>query len=294
MRIGIDLGGTKIEGIVISDGGEILVRRRISSPSEVYLAIVEAIVELVAALEAEVGTRCPVGIGTPGAPSLSTGLMKNCNSTEINNKPLNADLERRLGRQIRMANDANCFALSEAIDGAAQRAKVVFGVILGTGVGGGLVVNRALLTGRNAIAGEWGHIPMPGVMEQRACYCGKFDCVETYLCGGGLLRTARQQLADVADSHELAALAAGGDAVANEILQTYCRQLASALAMVVNMIDPDVIVLGGGVSNIAEIYTQLPRLMPDAVFGSDYQTEIVPARFGDSSGVRGAAWLWPT
>lgn len=293
MRIGVDLGGTKIEGVVIADSGDILLRRRVRSPSETYGAMVDAVAELVAELEREVATQCKVGIGTPGAPSLASGLMKNCNSTEINDKPLKSDLEKKLNREIRMANDANCFALSEAIDGAAQHGNVVFGVILGTGVGGGLVVNRSLLTGRNAIAGEWGHIGMPGASEQRACYCGKLDCVETYLCGGGLLRTARQQLADITDSRALANLALAGNPIANAVVQIYCQQLAAALAVVVNIIDPDVIVLGGGVSNITEIYRQLPRLMPAAIFGADYRTEIVPARFGDSSGVRGAAWLWP-
>lgn len=293
MRIGIDLGGTKIEAIVMSENGEILLRRRIPSPSDNYQRIVDAIAELVAALELDIGQSCRIGIGTPGAPSLANGLMKNCNSTEINNKPLLKDLEQRLGREIRMANDANCFALSEAMDGAGQHGRVVFGVILGTGVGGGLIVDRQLLTGCNAIAGEWGHIPMPGAVEQRACYCGQYDCVETYLSGGGLLRSARQTLPEIKDSRELASLASAGNAMAQAVLQAYARQLAAALAVVVNVVDPDVIVLGGGVSNIAALYELLPEIMPGVVFGNDYGTEIVPARFGDSSGVRGAAWLWP-
>lgn len=293
MRIGIDLGGSKIEAIAMSDGGEILVRRRIPSPSHTYQSIIEAIAELVAALEIELGEQCRVGIGTPGALSFASGVMKNCNSVQLNNKPLLHDLERRLDREIRMANDANCFALSEAIDGAGEQGSTVFGVILGTGVGGALVVNRQLLAGRNAIAGEWGHIPMPGATERRSCYCGKFDCVESYLCGGGLLKTARQSIPSLRDSRELANLVEAGDPDAMLVMSVYCKQLASALAVVVNIVDPDVIVLGGGVSNIDVLYKMLPDLMPAAVFGNDFRTSIVPARFGDSSGVRGAAWLWP-
>ncbi|HCS29670.1 MAG TPA: fructokinase [Spongiibacteraceae bacterium] len=293
MRIGIDLGGTKIEAVVMSAEGEIVLRRRIPSPAENYIRIVDAIVDLVATLEGELGAACQIGIGTPGAPSLGTGLMKNCNSTEMNNKPLLRDLEQRLGREIRMANDANCFALSEAIDGAGRHGASVFGVILGTGVGGGLVIDQRLQIGRNAIGGEWGHIPMPRVSERRSCYCGQYDCVETYLCGGGLLRTARQYLPDLHDSRELASLAEAGHLEAQSVLRTYSQQLASALAIVVNIVDPDVIVLGGGVSNISALYDTLPELMSAAVFGNDYRTDILPARYGDSSGVRGAAWLWP-
>ena len=289
----MDLGGTKIEAIVMSREGEIILRRRVLSPSENYSRIVDTITTLVSELEQELGQSCRVGIGTPGAPSLRDGLMKNSNSTELNGKPLLYDLEQSLARDLRMANDANCFALSEAMDGAGQHGRNVFGVILGTGVGGAVVIDRQLLTGRNAIAGEWGHIPMPGAVELRACYCGKQDCVETYLCGGGLLRSARQVLPEVGDSRELARLATAGHPQARAILQAYCRQLAAALAIVVNVIDPDVIVLGGGVSNIEMLYEELPDLMPGVVFGNDYQTEILPARFGDSSGVRGAAWLWP-
>lgn len=294
MRIGVDLGGTKIEAIVMSDDGEILIRRRIPCPPHSYEAIVGAIAELVVALETEFGEHCRVGVGTPGAPSLASGLMKNCSSTQLNDKPLLRDLERRLDRDIRMANDANCFALSEAIDGAGAQGSTVFGVILGTGVGGGLVVNRQLLTGRNAIAGEWGHIPMPGASEQRPCYCGKFDCVETYLCGGALLQSAQRSMPELSDNRELARWAAAGNADATFVMSAYCKQLASALAVLVNIVDPDVIVLGGGVSNIDALYTMLPALMPAAVFGNDYRTDIVAARYGDSSGVRGAAWLWPS
>lgn len=293
MRIGIDLGGTKIEAVVMSAEGKILLRRRIPSPAESYVSIVDAIVDLVFTLERELGECCHIGIGTPGARSLTTGLMKNCNSVEINNKPLLQDLERRFQREIRIANDANCFALSEAIDGAGQHGSSVFGVILGTGVGGGLVIDQRLQLGRNAIGGEWGHIPMPRVSQRRACYCGQYDCVETYLCGGGLLQTARQWLPDLHDSRELATLVASGQPDAQSALRTYSEQLASALAVVVNIVDPDVIVLGGGVSNISALYDMLPELMSAAVFGNDYRTDILPARYGDSSGVRGAAWLWP-
>lgn len=293
MRIGIDLGGTKIEAVAMSNAGEILFQQRIPSPATRYHAILDAIVGLVDALESEVGERCSIGIGTPGAPSRATGLMKNCNSTELNGQPLQRDLEERLQREIRLANDANCFALSEAVDGAAAGVPVVFGVILGTGVGGGLVIHQQAVIGRNAIAGEWGHIPLPGADEGRACYCGKVDCVETYLCGGGLLRSARVRLPDLVDTRQLAALVDSGDAVAMEILKDFSDHLAGALAVVVNVVDPDSIVLGGGLSNIRPLYGLLEARMPAAVFGNDYSTPIVPARFGDSSGVRGAAWLWP-
>ncbi len=294
MRIGIDLGGTKIEAIIMAADGSIVLRRRILSPSNSYASILSAIVGLVADLELEAGLQCSVGIGTPGAASLSGGLMKNCNSTQLNGQPLKQDLELRLGREIRIANDANCFALSEAIDGAAAHGNVVFGVILGTGVGGGLVVDRKLLVGRNAIAGEWGHVTMPDLHENRPCYCGKFDCVETYLCGAGLLQSARRGLPELKDCTELNQLALAGSSIAQNILVKYCEQLAAALTTLVNIVDPDVIVLGGGLSNIAALYTQLPNLMPRSVFGSEFQTDIVPARFGDSSGVRGAARLWPS
>lgn len=293
MRIGIDLGGTKIEAVLMNNAGEIVRQRRIPSPASHYHAILDAIVSLVNSLETEASAHCRIGIGTPGAPSLATGLMKNCNSTELNGQPLQRDLEARLQREIRLANDANCFALSEAVDGAAANQSLVFGVILGTGVGGGLVINQQALIGRNAIAGEWGHIPLPGADEGRACYCGKVDCVETYLSGGGLLRTARARMPDLADTRQLAELADAGDADAVAVLRDFSEQLARALAVVVNIVDPDIIVLGGGLSNIQPLYALLETQMPAAVFGNDYSTPIVPARFGDSSGVRGAAWLWP-
>lgn len=292
MRIGIDLGGTKIEAVLMNNAGEIVLQRRIPSPASRYHSILDAIVGLVSSIETEAGVRCRIGIGTPGAPSLATGLMKNCNSTELNGRPLQRDLEERLQREIRLANDANCFALSEAVDGAAANQSLVFGVILGTGVGGGLVINQQPVIGRNAIAGEWGHIPLPGAVEGRACYCGKVDCVETYLSGGGLLRSARARLPELADTRQLASLADSGDAVAMVILRDFSEQLACALAVVVNIVDPDIVVLGGGLSNIQALYGLLETRMPAAVFGNDYSTPIVPARFGDSSGVRGAAWLW--
>lgn len=291
MRIGIDLGGTKIEAVVMDADGAIRHQRRIASPSHNYREIVNAIADLVDQLEGAIGQTCTVGIGTPGAPSLTSGLMKNCNSTQLNGKSFKHDLEQGLSREIRMANDANCFALSEASDGAGAHGGVVFGAILGTGVGGGVVFKGQLMRGRNAIAGEWGHITLPGVAEGRQCYCGKQDCVETYLNGEGLLKTGRAVLPALGSTHELAELAKE-NTQARAILERYSEQLAAALAVVVNIVDPDVIVLGGGLSNIDYLYRSLPRLMKGHVFGEDFNTEIVKARFGDASGVRGAAWLW--
>lgn len=290
MRIGVDLGGTKIEAIVLADDGEIVLRRRINTPAQDYRATVQAISALCRELEAELGFRCSVGVGTPGAPSLLSGLMKNCNSTVLNGKPLAADLSKALGREVRIANDANCFALSEAKDGSAAGSDSVFGVILGTGVGGGWVVHGRLLTGANAIAGEWGHNPLSEAAEKRACYCGRQDCVETYLCGAGLLKTYRQLGGVAATAQEVADSA---DDLAEQALEQYCQQLARGLAGVINCVDPEVVVLGGGLSNIATLYERVPMLWQQWVFSDDCRTRLVKAQYGDSSGVRGAAWLWP-
>jgi fructokinase len=296
MRIGIDLGGTKIEAIAI-DGSHELLRRRVSAPRDDYAATVAAVRALVATIEHDLGATCTVGIGIPGAISALTGLVKNANSTWLNGRPLDRDLEHALGRSIRVANDANCFALSEATDGAARGADTVFGVILGTGTGGGVVVNGRVLEGRHRIAGEWGHNPLPwpqdGEHPGRPCYCGRTGCIETFLSGPGLSVT----YAAIAGCHrapaEIATLAEAGDERANDALIIYETQLARALASIINVLDPDVIVLGGGVSNISRLYTRVPPLLKSFVFSDSADTPIAAALHGDSSGVRGAAWLWP-
>ncbi|MBB3048034.1 fructokinase [Litorivivens lipolytica] len=293
MRIGVDLGGTKIEAVVMDDHGSILTARRISTPVNQYPQTLQAIADLVQSLESDCGSPCLVGIGTPGSPQRN-GLMKNCNSTVLNGKPLKADLEKRLQREIRMANDADCFALSEAMDGAGAGFETVFGVILGTGVGGGLVIHQRLLSGPNGLAGEWGHNPLPTSNEQRPCYCVKRDCIETHLNGAGLMSLVpTDQQKQCQSAADLSELALQGDAQAETILRLYASKLAQALATVINVVDPDVIVLGGGLSKIKPLYEWLPALLPEAVFGGECTTPVVPARYGDSSGVRGAAWLWP-
>jgi fructokinase len=267
-RIGVDLGGTKIEAIALDAAGREVFRKRIVSPRGDYAATIAAISGLVR--EAGEGT---VGVGIPGALSRATGLVKNANSTWLIGKPLKQDLEKAIGREVRLANDANCFALSEAVDGAGAGAEVVFGAILGTGVGGGIVVRGQVLTGPNAIAGEWGHnplpLPRPEDLPLRPCYCGRAGCIETYLSGPALERD-------------------GGEAA----LGRYEERLARALAAVINLLDPDVIVLGGGVSNVGRLYASVPRLWQRHVFSDRVDTRLVPPKHGDSSGVRGAAWLW--
>jgi fructokinase len=296
MRIGIDLGGTKIEAIAI-DGAHVLMRRRVSAPRGDYPATVSAVRELVDSIERALGATCTVGIGIPGAISAVTGLVKNANSTWLIGQPLDRDLERALGRPVRVTNDANCFALSEATDGAAQGAHTVFGVILGTGTGGGIVVNGRVLEGRHRIAGEWGHNPLPWPQDAERpgppCYCGRTGCIETFLSGPGLSATYTGFAGRHAGAPEIAALADAGDPTANDALAAYETQLARALASIINVLDPDVIVLGGGVSNIARLYTRVPQLLKPFVFSDSTDTPIVAARHGDSSGVRGAAWLWP-
>ena len=297
MRIGIDLGGTKIEAVLMDERGQILQTLRVTTPASHYTKTLQAIAELVSQLESECGRPCPVGIGTPGSPARASGLMKNCNSVVLNDKALQADLEALLRRDIRMANDADCFALSEATDGAGAGYNTVFGVILGTGVGGGLVVNRQLIAGPNGLAGEWGHNPLPGADEQRPCYCGGRDCIESHLNGAGLLTMAatsgRSELNKLSSAQQLSVLAEQGNEYAAAILQDYARKLSRALATVINIVDPDIIVLGGGLSNIQRLYRLLPPLLAEDVFGRDCVTPVVAARYGDASGVRGAAWLWP-
>ena len=292
----MDLGGTKIEIAALSAAGETLLRRRVPSPSGDYDAIVATIATLVAAAERELGTRATVGIGTPGSASPQTGRFRNANSTVLNGRSFERDMAAALGRGVRVANDANCFALSEAVDGAGAGARCVFGAILGTGVGGAVVADRSVRVGRNAIAGEWGHNPLPWPAPDEVpgppCYCGKAGCVETFLSGPGLARAARAAGATVRDAAELGARAAAGDALAATVVARYVDRLARALATVVNLLDPDVVVLGGGVSNLDAIYPALPEALRRYVFSDAVGTPVLRAAHGDSSGVRGAAWLW--
>ncbi|HYR33288.1 MAG TPA: ROK family protein [Burkholderiales bacterium] len=284
MKIGVDLGGTKIEALALDAAGREVFRKRVLTPRGDYAATLDAVVALVK----EIGPGT-VGVGIPGALSRVTGLVKNANSTWLIGRPLKQDLERALGREVRLENDANCFALSEAIDGAGAGARVVFGVILGTGVGGGIVVDRRLLIGRNAIAGEWGHNPLPlptaADLPLPACYCGRAGCIETYLSGPGLERDHEALTGEKRTAREIAALD-------GEALDRYVQRLARALAGVVNVLDPDAIVLGGGMSNVERLYTEVPRWWARHVFSDHVATRLVRNVHGDSSGVRGAAWLW--
>jgi len=283
MRIGIDLGGTKIEAIAL-EGSRELARRRVPTPRGDY----EATVSAVASLIRQIGDGT-VGIGIPGALSRVSGLVKNANSTWLIGRPLKRDLEQAIGREVRLENDANCFALSEAVDGAGAGAEVVFGVILGTGVGGGIVAHGKLLTGPNAIAGEWGHNPLPAPgpedLPLPACYCGRAGCIETYLSGPGLSADHLKFTGENLGAEEIVARR-------GESLRRYEARLARALASVINVLDPDVIVLGGGLSNVERLYTEVPRLWAKHVFSDHVATRLARNAHGDSSGVRGAAWLW--
>jgi len=296
MRIGIDLGGTKIEGIALAADGREFHRRRIAAPQGSYDESVKALTGLVDALEAETRERGTVGVGIPGAISPATGLIKNANSTWLIGKPLAEDLSRALARPVRLANDANCFALSEATDGAGAGAAVVFGVIIGTGTGGGVVVNGRVLAGANAIAGEWGHNPMPAAEDDErpgaACYCGRSGCIETWLSGPALSRDYATSGGDQVSAAEIAARAAQGEARATAAMARYERRFARAIASIINLLDPDVIVLGGGLSNIERLYANVPALWSPFVFSDRVDTRLVRAKHGDASGVRGAAWLW--
>ncbi|MGC1342475.1 MAG: ROK family protein [Candidatus Binataceae bacterium] len=297
MRIGVDLGGTKIEAIALDDAGAVRCRRRIATPAGNYGGTLSAIAELVFAVEREIKATGSVGVATPGSLSLKTGLIRNSNSTVLNGRPLDRDISRILERPVRIENDANCFALSEAIDGAAKDAESVFGVILGTGVGGGLTVRKRLVVGRNRIAGEWGHNPMPWPEPDESpgqrCYCGQSGCIETFLSGPAISRQFRAATSRELSAQQIARDAEAGDEQARAVIEKFEERLARALAHVVNIFDPDVIVLGGGLSNIERIYRTLPRLIPIHVFSDAFDTPIVPPLHGDSSGVRGAAWLWP-
>ncbi len=296
MRIGVDLGGTKIEAVALDDQGTMLTRRRVPTPQHDYDGTVVAIAALVEAIEKERAERGSVGVGMPGALSPATGLVKNANSTWLIGQPLDRDLSARLERPVRFANDANCFALSEAVDGAAAGARVVFGVIVGTGTGGGVVVDRKVLTGPNAIAGEWGHNPLPWPREGEwpgpPCYCGKTGCLETFLSGPGLARDYREATGEDAAGPEIVARAEAGEEAAGASLERYEDRMARALTVVLNIVDPDVVVLGGGMSQIGRLYDAVPRLWQEWAFSDRVDTVLRPPVHGDSSGVRGAAWLW--
>ena len=313
VRIGVDLGGTKIEALAIDTGGRELARLRVASPTGDYRATLGAVRGLVDDLEARIGRRGTVGVGMPGAVSPATGLIKNANSTQLNGMPFGKDLSLALGREVRLENDANCFALSEATDGAAAGARMVFGVILGTGVGGGIVHDGRLWTGANAIAGEWGHNALPSRTDaglpDLACYCGRRRCVETFLSGPGLAAdharhgspgaTETRRLdthaldTQVLDARTIASLARSGDARATATMDRYVDRLASALASVINVLDPDVVVLGGGLSNIDGLADLVAARLPVHVFSDRCATPVRKNLHGDASGVRGAAWLWP-
>jgi fructokinase len=298
MRIGIDLGGTKIEIVVLDNAGREHLRRRVPTPKEDYEAILGAVADLVHDAESALGIvrgSATVGIGTPGSVSRATGLLRGSNSVCLNGKPIRQALEERLGRTVALANDANCFALSEATDGAGQGASVVFGVILGTGVGGGIVVGGRVLDGPNGIAGEWGHNPLPWPRDDErpgtACFCGRSGCIETFLSGPGLVRDHARITGESLSTHAIVERAAEGDAPCAASLARYDERLARALAHVVNVLDPDVIVLGGGMSNLERLYVNVPALWSRWVFSDRVDTRLVRNRHGDSSGVRGAAWL---
>ena len=293
-RIGIDLGGTKIEGVLLDSAGDIKRRERLPTPHEDYSGILDAISALIAVLTDD--KQMPIGIGTPGSVSPQSSMMRNSNSTCLNGKHLLRDLEQHLGRAVRLANDANCFTLSEASDGAGNDSPVVFGVILGTGVGAGIAVNSKLLQGPNGISGEWGHNTMPevrGLKRGRECFCGLLDCVETWVSGPGLAKTYATHSQKTLSAREIAALDASGESMARQVLDEYFEQLAGSLAAVINILDPDTIVLGGGVSNIERLYQEVYSRIEKYVFSDHVGTRIVKAHHGDSSGVRGAAWLWP-
>ncbi|MFC3069768.1 ROK family protein [Phenylobacterium soli] len=294
IRIGVDFGGTKIEAAALDAQGRFLARVRAPSP-KAYDAALETVRDLVAEAERQAGARAPrVGVGIPGSVSPVSGLIRNANSTHLNGRPLQADLEAALGRPVRLANDANCFALSEATDGAGQGARVVFGVILGTGCGGGVVVDGQSLSGRNGVAGEWGHAPLPWPKADELpapdCWCGRRGCLELWVSGSGLGRSWKPG----ADGAAVVAAAQAGEPSAVAALRAYVDRLGRGLALVCDVLDPDVIVLGGGMSNLDALYDRLPAAIAPHVFSDVFATPVVKAAHGDSSGVRGAAWLWPT
>ena len=300
MRIGIDLGGTKIEVIALENDGRELFRHRIATPRDDYAQTVEAIAGLVELAEEKTGQRGSVGVGIPGTLSPFTGLVKNANSTWLNGKPLDKDLCARLSREVSLANDANCLAVSEATDGAAAGAHLVFAVIIGTGCGSGIAIDGRVHAGGNGIAGEWGHNPLPWLNEDEwqyqkevACYCGKSGCIETFISGTGFETDYQRLGGEKRIGAEIMSLSRQGDPRAEKAIAHYEQRLAKSLAHVINIIDPDVVVLGGGMSNVDRLYTTVPPLISSWVFGRECQTPVRKAKHGDSSGVRGAAWLWP-
>ncbi len=297
LRIGIDLGGTKISGIALNETGAEVARARVSTPRDEYAATLETIAGLVGELERQASGKASVGIGMPGALSVKTGLIKNANSTWLNGKPFDRDIAEVLGRPVRIQNDANCLAVSEATDGAGAGKASVFAVILGTGVGGGIAIDGRPLAGLNAIAGEWGHNPLPwpqlDELPGPACYCGKRGCVETWLSGPGLAADHLRATGQTLDGNAIAAVARQGDMEAAATLERHRSRLARALAVVVNIVDPDIVVIGGGVSQLAGLCDPLPELLSRWCFSDGVFTPVVPALHGDDSGVRGAAWLWP-
>lgn len=299
IRIGVDLGGTKIEGIALGDDGTVLGQKRLSTPQGDYPAILGTVTALIQELEARHGngSAVAIGIGTPGSFSMVSGLLRNSNSQCLNGKPLQQDLQDCLQRPIHLANDANCFTLSEARDGAGAGAAVVFGVIIGTGTGGGLCIDKKPLIGANAIGGEWGHNPLPWPADDERpghqCYCGQYGCIETWLSGPGFARDHHQHTGEQYKAQEIVQRAMNGDERAAQSLQRYEHRLARALASIINIVDPDVIVLGGGMSNIQRLYNNVPEIWAQYVFSDRVDTRLVAPVHGDSSGVRGAAWLWP-
>ena len=295
LRIGVDIGGTKIEGIVLSAAGDVVNLIRRPTPPSSYDEVLAALCGLIEELQD--GRRLLVGIGTPGALAAPSETIKNSNSTCFNGKPLKRDVEHRLGHEVRMENDANCFTLSEAHYGAARECRSVFGVIIGTGTGGGIVVDRKLHTGPNRIAGEWGHNCVPAnvrqsMAEDRRCYCGRRNCIETVLCGAGLKQTFVEAGGAELGAVEISRLATNADELATACIELYCRQLAQCLATIVNVIDPEMIVFGGGLSKMQQLYELAPKMLPKYVFTENMLTRISPPRFGDASGARGAACLW--
>jgi fructokinase len=296
LRIGIDLGGTKIEGIVLDQSGAERARLRIPSPQGDYSATIGAITGIVARLEADVSGTASVGVGMPGSLSPTTGLARNANSTWLNGRPLERDVSDALGRPVRFANDANCFALSEAVDGAGRGAGSVFGIILGTGCGGGIVIEKRLIEGARGIGGEWGHNPLPWSTRDEhpgpRCWCGRLGCLETWISGSGLADDHERITGVRLSAQDIAKLAKDGDAAAKATLARHAGRVARGLAHVINIVDPEVIVIGGGLSHLEHLYTELPGLIAPHVFSDEASVTVLPPRWGDAGGVRGAAWLW--
>jgi fructokinase len=296
MRIGLDVGGTKIEALALDEQGHVRLRRRVSTPRGDYDATIRTIADLADNFMHELREPCTIGVGIPGAISPASGLVKNANSVWLNGKPLQQDLERLIGQPLRVSNDANCFALSEATDGAGAGASVVFGVIVGTGTGGGIVAHRRVIDGPHRIAGEWGHNPLPWPEQDEwpgpACYCGRTGCIETFLSGPGLAGSYQLRTAKLVDPEEVVRRAEQNEPAAVEVMASYEHRMARALASLINLLDPDVIVLGGGLSNVDRLYANVPRLWTPFVFSDRVETPLVKAAHGDASGARGAAWLW--